>query len=311
MKSYKFDQTLPFDEISIALEEDGVVLIENFLSEEKCDAIASILEGRQLSNSNELTFVHAHDSRFFSNALGASKEAFDLVTRKEVFGITKKYLGNDVRLKCHRAYTTKNIAKFPWHTDNKFDGDKNNIFGLVFIVYLVDTFAGGTEFVLGSHKFSNKYKSNNFFNDQITKMYGERIVRTEGKKGTVVISDTRTIHRGGYFKGKDVNRKSFWFQVEANMECAERLLINPEFLPKNPSPELARYLGFGMPFGLTVHPHTTNNDLYLSPEVIFKNYLKYTFLITKIPVYWLRTKLDQDLKAKLKKLLKFGKSDWN
>lgn len=311
MKNFNLKENLPYDEIRVALEEDGVVLINNFLSAENCDAIASILEGRQLSNSNELTFVHVHDSRFFSNALGVSKDAFDLVTRREVLNIAQSYLGRDIRLKCHRAYTTKEVAVFPWHTDNKFDGTKNNIFGVVFIVYLVDTFFGGTEFVLGSHKFSHEYESNNFFENHIFDNYGDRIVQAEGNKGTVVISDTRVIHRGGYSKKGGVNRKSFWFQVEANMGSAEKLLINPEFLPSSPSTELARYLGFGMPFGLTVHPHTTNIDLFLSPEVIIKSYLRYTFLLARIPIYWLKSILSLEFKAKIKRFFKIGKSDWN
>jgi ectoine hydroxylase-related dioxygenase (phytanoyl-CoA dioxygenase family) len=311
MKSFNLANNFTYQEICVALESDGVVIVENFLNEESCDAIASILEGQQLANSNELTFVNVLDSRFFSNALGVSKEAFDLVTRKEVLEISRNYLKQEIRLKCHRAYTTKNKAKFPWHTDNKFDGIKNDVFGIVFIVYLVDTYAGGTEFVLGSHKFSHKYKHNNYFDNDIRNKYNMKIARTEGKKGTVVISDTRTIHRGGYSNEKNIDRKSFWFQVESNMQSAERLLLNPEFLPARPPEELTRYLGFGLPFGLTVHPHTTNIDLYLSPKIIIQNYLRFTRLIAKIPIFWLKSILSADLKAKIKRNLNISKSDWN
>ena len=102
-----------FGSIDKALKQDGVVVVENFLDFSSCDNIASILEGEQKHNSNELSFIHINDAKFFSNALGVSKEAYDLVTKKEVFKISKKYLGESIRLKCHRAYSNKKIILFP------------------------------------------------------------------------------------------------------------------------------------------------------------------------------------------------------
>ena len=55
----------------------------------------------------------------------------------------------------------------------------------------------------------------------------------ELNKNGAVISDARTIHRGSIEKGKDINRHSFWFQIDANTDEAERLLLNPEYLPSN------------------------------------------------------------------------------
>jgi ectoine hydroxylase-related dioxygenase (phytanoyl-CoA dioxygenase family) len=311
MQKFIFSESISYADVNSALESNGVVVIENFLNEDDCDAISRLLEGKQKTNSNELTFVQLHDSRFFSNALAVSKEAFNLVTKFEVIEISKNYLGPDVRLKCHRAYTTKRVFKFPWHTDNKFDGVKNDVYGIVFIVYLVDTFEGGTEFILGSHKFTTNFDSNNYFEEYVTKNFGNSVVKTSGKKGTVVISDTRTIHRGGYSLEKIVNRKSFWFQVEANMDSAEGLVLNPEFLPERPSILLSNYLGFGRKFGLKVHPVTTNNGNLLPFDYIISEFLRYGLLLLKIPPNWVRSKLSSDLRAKLKRLFLGSKVDWN
>jgi hypothetical protein len=134
-------------------------------------------------------------------------------------------LGKNIRLKCHRAYTTKKNYFFPWHTDNKFNDIKNDKKGVVFIIYLVDTINGATEFILESHKESHVYQNNNFLEDVINAKYKDKIVKASGKAGYAVISDTRTIHRGSFEKGKDINRYSFWFQIDADINEAERLLL--------------------------------------------------------------------------------------
>lgn len=292
------------------LDKNGVVIINNFVSKEVCAKIKSLLNGNQLKNSNELTFVHLDDAKFFSNAIAESKSAFDLVTSENTFKISKKYLGENIRLKCHRAYSTKKNYFFPWHTDNKFDEMKNNRKGIVFIIYLVDTDNGATEFVLGSHKETSKFTKNNFLDDFISLNFKDRIVKASGKKGCAVISDTRVIHRGSFAEGKKVNRYSFWFQIDSNTNEAERLLLNPEFLPKNISRELSEYLGFSKNFGLTVHPVTTNIDKVIPNNERLKMLFKYFILTLLIPFNWIRLKLPSKIKVKFINILK-RKNDWN
>ena len=299
-----------FGSIDKALKQDGVVVVENFLDFSSCDNIASILEGEQKHNSNELSFIHINDAKFFSNALGVSKEAYDLVTKREVFKISKKYLGESIRLKCHRAYSNKKLYYFPWHTDNKFGTKKNEEHGIVFIVYLVDTNEGATEFVMGSHNYSHDFEANNFGHSYIGKKFKSQIEKANGKKGSVVISDTRTIHRGGVGSGQTVNRKSFWFQVESNMDSAERLLLNPEFLPEKVDSSLARYLGFSRVSGLDVHPVTTDIGRVLPFNYRIKMFVKFGLLVAQIPLHWLRLKLGENMKVKLRNLFRL-KSDWN
>ena len=298
------------EKASIELEKNGVVIVNNFLSDENCLNLKNLLDGPQLKNSNELTFVHLDDARFFSNAVAESKTAYDLVTSENTLKISKNYLGENIRLKCHRAYSTKKKYFFPWHTDNKFDEMKNNRKGVVFIIYLVDTYNGATEFVLGSHKETSKFTKNNFLDEFINSNFKDRIVKAKGKKGCAVISDTRVIHRGSIENSKEINRYSFWFQIDSNTNEAERLLLNPEFLPKNISTELSEYLGFSKKFGLTVHPVTTNIDKVIPYDERFKMLFKYFILTLLIPFNWIRLKLPLKTKVMFKNLLK-RKNDWN
>ena len=292
------------------LNKNGVVKINNFISNEDCIELKNLLTGSQLRNSNQLTFIQLDDAKFFSNAVAQSRAAFNLVTSVDTLKIAKKYLGEEIRLKCHRAYTTKKNYFFPWHTDNKFDETKNNKKGIVFIVYLVDTENGATEFILGSHKESELYEKNNFSDNAINSKFKDKVVKAKGKMGCAVISDARTIHRGSIEKGKDINRYSFWFQIDANTHEAERLLLNPEYLPNNISQELKEYLGFSKKFGLDVHPVTTNIDKVLPFKYRLKMLFKYLILTFLIPLHWLRLKLPIKIKIILKEIFK-SKTDWN
>ncbi len=310
IKELEFNDNMLSNHAADELEKNGVVIVNNFISNENCLNLKSLLDGSQLKNSNELTFVHLDDAKFFSNAVAQSKTAYDLVTSENTFKISKKYLGENIRLKCHRAYSTKKNYYFPWHTDNKFDDIKNNRKGIVFIIYLVDTDNGATEFVLGSHKESSKFENNNFLDDFINLKFKDKIVKAKGKRGCAVISDTRVIHRGSFDKGKKINRYSFWFQIDSNTNEAERLLLNPEFLPKNISNELSEYLGFSKNFGLKVHPVTTNINKVIPYSERFKMLYKYFILTLLIPFNWIRLKLPINIKVIIKNIFK-RRNDWN
>jgi len=310
IKRINHNQKSLLDDIDNALRKDGVVVVENFISEEICDQIAALLEGDQLVNSNDLTFINVLDSRFFSNAMAKSPEVFDLITSNTVTSISRNYLSQNIRLKCHRVYSSKGQANFPWHTDNKFDGDKNNVRGIVFIVYLVDTSYGATEFVIGSHKESHNFEKNNFTDQLIQKLFKNKIFEAPGKKGTVVISDTKTIHRGGISKKSKINRKSLWFQVENNLDNAERLLINPAFLPKKIDTSLKNYLGFSLTGDLSVHPVTPKSGQFTSNKIRFLNLYRDIILIFKIPLHTIKLYMPRNTKNLLRKFLGL-KNDWN
>ena len=302
------DEKKLIKKVSTELEEKGVVVVENFISKKQCDELMLLFKEKQLENSNELTFVHVKDAKFFSNAVGSSKAAFDLVTSKLARKIAESYLGKNFRLKCHRAYELNKSYHFPWHTDNKYDKKKNTESGIVLIVYLSDTKEGATEFILGSHKFSNNFSKNNFSKAYIKNNYSDLLVKANGKAGSAVISDIRVIHRGGLSK-KMNRRSSFWFQIDSNLSCAERLLINPEYLPKKISKDLASYLGFSRKSGLDVHPVTTNNGSYLPAHLILRRLLKYLFLTLLIPVYYFKIIVPEAIKIKIISIFKRS-NDW-
>ena len=93
------------------------------------------------------------------------------------------------------------------------------------------------------------------------------------------------------------------------MNRAERLLINPEYLPKNISSDLANYLGFSRKFGLDVHPVTTNKSAYLPAHLIISRLFKYLILTLLIPIYYLKVITPEAIKIRIVSI--FRKSnDW-
>jgi hypothetical protein len=293
------------------LRDQGFVTINNFIDKEVAAKIKSYLDGDQVLNTNEISYIWMNDAKYLSNALINSKEVYDILTSDAVLNLAKNYLGDKFRLKCHRIYTVSKYSSFSWHTDDKYEDIKNNVNGIVFIVYLSDTFDGGTEFVSTSHKFSRNYSKTNFSNSLINEKYKELIVKTEGYAGSVVISDIKTIHRGGAFLNKSSKRTSLWFQIDTSLDNAERLALNPSFLNKKVSDDLMQYLGFGLKGDLPVHPILPRKMLRNIPYFIrFKFLFESIIGVFYIPYDYLRLNIPRDIKSKIKSIFIKNKH-WN
>jgi hypothetical protein len=299
------------DNVINELRDKGFVTINNFVDKAVAAKIKSYLDGSQVVNSNEISYIWMNDAKYLSNALINSREVYDIITSDAVLNIAKNYLGDKFRLKCHRIYTVSKYSTFPWHTDDKYEDIKNNTNGIVFIIYLSDTFDGGTEFVATSNKFSRDYSKTNYSDKLIREKYKELTVKTSGYAGTVIISDIKTIHRGGLFRNNFNKRTSLWFQIDTCLDNAERLAINPSFLNKNMSDDLKNFLGFGLTCDLPVHPILPRKMVRNIP---FSNRFQLLFQsiigVFCIPYDYLRLNITGDIKSKIKSI--FVKTEyWN
>ena len=302
---------IPVNEIVDKLDADGFVVIPNFLPPAQVSLLKEALNNTHRLNSNELSPVYRFDAVFFSNVAAYSKTAFDVLTSPTVRLIAESYLGTNIRLKCHRVYSTRRDFKFPWHTDNKIEGDKVQGKGLAFIIYLVDTDNGATQLIPGSHKVSHQYTASNFTNTFIQGVWRDKITTAVGKAGDLVLSDIRTVHRGSFWTGKPRQRISFWFQIDANSDATERLLINPAFMPPNPSQELLDFLGCGGTGGdLRVHPVDTSSLIYFPLNALVRIFFQSIAALIYFPLKIVRLRLADETKAKLHKLLR-RRREWN
>jgi hypothetical protein len=234
---------------------------------------------------------------------------FQVITSNAVQQICRRYLGPVFRLKCHRVYRTRRgFIEHPWHTDNKAFGEKTDDQGLAFIVYLQNTDDGATELVRGSHKFSKAFQSSVFTQQTIQRDYSDKIVHAAGDIGDLVLSDIKTIHRGSHWKNEGSERVSLWFQVDRNLEDAERLLVNPSFLPEAISSDLSRFLGFGMNADMPVEPE--NCGIATMPFAsLVKLTLKAGFSAASHPLAKARRLMPESLKMFARRV--FRRRGWN
>ena len=207
-------------------------------------------------NSLDISSVHDIDGYYMSNGLGKSKSLFNLLTSDKIIDISKEYLGEKFRLKCHRVYSVGSGIKNPWHTDDKKYGRKNeNIKGLVFIIYLNDVFEGEFQAIKKSHLFSRDFKYPNFDTHYIEK-YKDSIVSFKMPKGSLVIFDNKTIHRAKPYLNFLWRRKSLFFQIDNEIEDGEKIIVKTEFI-KDLSYNQNMLLGMGMPSNMPHEPSKT------------------------------------------------------
>jgi hypothetical protein len=246
------------------LEEHGFIVISEATRSEAMNSLLREVNSTGPGfNHNGVTPVRYYNQTFFSNAMAGSPTVAGLLTDPFLFRISHAQLGEDFRLKCHRYYESGYLYQLGWHTDNKtVDNRKTMVKGIVFVLYLEDTFDGELMVVRGSHRWSDQSPQNAYSDEEIAKNHGKDVVSIPGKAGTLVIFNTRTIHRTKKITKRGYVRKSLFFQIDDDMAHSERTLVNPEYI-RSMSPQIARYLGFGLPSGYECVPlsgvHTLGN----------------------------------------------------
>lgn len=247
----------PAENISEEISKNSFFSKESILKKDIIDKIMSETELFDLKfNSLDISPVHDHDGYYMSNGLAKSETLFKLLTSEEIINISKKYLGEKFRLKCHRVYSVSSGAKNPWHTDDKKYGLKNeNIKGLVFIIYLNDVFKGEFQAVRGSHLYSRNFKHPNF-DTHIMEKYQEDIKSFKMPKGSIVIFDNKTIHRAKPYLDYFWRRKSLFFQIDNEIEDGEKIIVKTEFI-NNLSNNQTMLLGMGQPSHMPHEPSKT------------------------------------------------------
>lgn len=249
---------IDLEKISVELDKNGFYILDQFISSSILNKIKKELNLWNFKfNSNELSPVINNYSYFYSNAMASSETLFDLICSEFVFNISKKYLGSKFRLKAHRVYQLQKNYVFPWHTDNKSVQIKNNSKGIVFIIYMNDTFEGETQLIKGSHKYSSQYKNSNIAEGYVNKKYKNDIISIKAKRGSIVIFDQSIIHRGKPIKNKNV-RNAIFFQIDTNLDDAEKLILNNSYIKSDIISNRSQFLGLGLKSTFPVSPDNTS-----------------------------------------------------
>ena len=261
-------------------------------------------------NSNDINPVHSNDGYFASSAIAKSSTLYNLLTSEKIFDISRSYLGDEFRLKCHRVYSTNPFTRGVWHTDNKDHGKVNTkVRGLVFMIYLNDTYTGEFQAIKYSHLNSHKFDFSNFDEDHIKKFRQDDIHNFKYPEGSIIIFDSRTIHRAKPYYNILWSRKSLFFQIDNDIEDGEKIVINTSFVKKF-TPELSSYLGIGKKNTMPHEPYSSKLS-----SLNFINIFKVQFQLIYAFFYRIsviaRFIFTGTFKRKIKKLLKIKREGYN
>jgi hypothetical protein len=247
--------------VATALSNDGVYAIENALAPKSiANIVRDVEENRAGFNLNHATGVYYFHQFYLCHMLAVSRTFTELVTHPKVFEITERIIGPEYRLKALRYYETFGHHHMQWHTDNKTDRGFAQIPGIIFIVYISDVEDGEFQYVRGSHKWSGEKAYNDYSDAFVEENFAKDVLSFKGRAGTLIIYDTYGIHRAKPVEDPDFVRKSLFWQIDREIDQAEPILINPEFLPEMDAGKL-RYLGFGLPTEYRIFPQTGVSSL--------------------------------------------------
>lgn len=271
-------RSLGVNETLESLEKYGGLYLPNFFSKETVNSIRSdfSIAESELLNSNNCGMVFYNNQQFVSQTLVHSKTVFDLLTHEVTQKLFTSFMGECV-LKASRYYKTGGNGISMWHHDEKNSGYKS--LGIIIIVYLSDVNTpedGAFEYIRGSHKFSTDLKDEYFFSNNIKKKHSNEIETVLGGAGTIIIADTRVIHRAKPH-AKSYHRTSLFSQISKleNLIYKERILVNPEFLNETiiKRKNIRTFLGFGLTTAPHIFPPTSIETMPFNKLVLSNLYL--------------------------------------
>ena len=177
--------------------------------------------------------------------LALSQNYVDLITSPPMRKFVKGCLEtSEIRLKNQRYYETYGGHPQSWHTDDFAFGRKVPNEGLVFVIYMDDTNEGEFQLIKNSKEWAKSFDFNNYDETLFPMDFVENIVSFPGKKGALIIFNSKLVHRAKQVSRKSFVRKSILFHFDQGNENGEHLLINPALL-KAHDKETLQILGFG------------------------------------------------------------------
>lgn len=260
------------------IKNRGWGFINSYYSQEKCDLIKKTLDYPSFPvNLNQPYPSFQEGTKFNNNVLTLSKEAFEVVTNKQLIQLTSDFVSGEVILKCIRTYSiAKKYPLFEWHADNvnpvTFEADES--IGINCILYLEDDEEGTfsvaenvfhdmkNEFCLPPKEEIDSWKSAN------------KIKKIFAKKGDLVLFNQSIYHRHITKTKKSLD--ALWFQIsDVRNSTNERILLDASFIPEDI--EILKFLGSGKGNIGFSNPNTKIHNL--TPSQLTKIGLMCLFLV--------------------------------
>ena len=227
------------------LIEDGIIRLEEALSDAQCAEIISYLSDKPLYGQGRYVGHPMPDKRPDDLTLGIHSvedvldcpHVMELVSSPKIVQLAGDYLGCIPSLTClgvQWSYptTSPGIAQ-------KFHRDSEGWKYLRFLVYLTDVGegCGPHVYVRGSHKGSLPFRMKFYQPAEIEERYGsESLVKVMGKRGTGIAADTCGVHKGEAPTIRPRLVLTFTYAISRNALCEYKPLHTRH------SPHLSNYI---------------------------------------------------------------------
>lgn len=207
----RFDVTLPpsLTQLEHTIVSKGYAIVPDFMSPQECETIRSRLD--EVINNNQKIWRDAQGSDhriYFANK--ASPEVNGFFHNKTVTNVlsayekTNRYTGFTLANKL--VFKQNNVGSGGgWHRDLV---KRKQTKALLYLCDVTEQ-TGPFQFITGTHRFSNlirfqrefgfRYSQSRFTGDEIKEVirkYPELLFTVTGSVGTLILVDTRGIHRG-------------------------------------------------------------------------------------------------------------------
>ena len=234
--------------VSAEIRENGYYVFEEALTSSFIDALVSDFECSDiLENSTRILPHYRFNCKNYMYGLAVSEYYFNLLTHNKIFEICDEILGSQFSLYSHRYYESHSGGEIPWHIDSKDDVTKCRIEtnGLQFLAYCIDVLDGETQAVQKSNS-ENIDDLVSFSKELIDSRFPNRVKGFRLPAGSLLIMDTKTIHRAAPITTRGYVRKAVQFRVNEGYIDGQEQIVNASFFDLKEKPRLTYYFKFGI-----------------------------------------------------------------
>ncbi len=185
------------------LNNEGICIVDNFLSEKKCNEYVNLLKKILANRIKKKEYVGQKNSIILYNFFLEDRRLLKLIYNEDIDKVLKKTIDEDYVLTTATARNqylsnldnvnlkNSNTSGQKWHTDNRYINNQAIKPSLSYLViFVLEDFTkdnGSTFYVKRSHKQKKKTKINK----------NSKINILTAKKGSVIFMDSNLNHKAG------------------------------------------------------------------------------------------------------------------
>jgi len=218
------------------ISNDGFAVIEDFISPNTLAKFMPEVYRRfdRLSYNGTKGYVRVPGQKYLQDTLTIHQEILKIYLHPFILDYCEEYTGNPVHLSDYRIYQNLEGHRMPWHVDNKqtlpdLTEKMLDYKGLIALIYLDDIDHGPFQFVRGSHLWSSPFNKE-MWDDEIEKYSTDIVTFNNQKAGTLIVYDTRGIHRAEPFQKGRPRTALFAQYADLDKPTGEPIFINTEHM---------------------------------------------------------------------------------